>query len=630
MGSILRTPLPQTAVEWADANFYLSAESSYVAGKWETVPFQIAPLNAMGNDDIKVVNLVKSARVGYTKLVLALIAYMIEHKKRNGMLWQPTDDARDDFTKQHVEPMIRDVRCLRNLFPDIDKKSKFNTLDYKRFSNSRQLFLKGGKSAKNYREKSVDFGIYDELSSFDQDIDREGDPVTLGDVRMIGSAFPKSIRGSTPKEFGICQISKAAGDSDEHFRRHYPCPHCGEKQVLKWGGPDANFGIKYTDDDPTTAAYMCEHCAALIDNDSMPEMDENAVWISEKGMSTIDGMSFYDKSGKKTFAPESLTFHMWAGFCAPGGHNWRQIVSDFIKAKKDPIKLKSWVNTCLGEVWEDDAEHKVDPTDIYMRRENYPGGKVPQKCLALVAGADTQDDRVEVSIWGYGLDRESWLIEHEIFYGDPGRQELWDQVENYLVTSSWEHESGAVMRLKGGGLDTGGHYTTNAYKFCLKLQNRNIFALKGSNQLEAPLTSRPSRNNAQRVRLFSIGTTEAKDMIYACLKISEPGAGYTHFPMTADHEYFAQMTGEKKGTEYRNGRAVRRYKATRPRVEALDCKVYADAAFELLKINLNALARHLVATEDGTAPTPQKQKKQKKTSSAINRDGSGGWFNRHR
>ena len=39
-------PAPMTPVEWADENFYLSSESSYQEGRWETLPFQVAILNS--------------------------------------------------------------------------------------------------------------------------------------------------------------------------------------------------------------------------------------------------------------------------------------------------------------------------------------------------------------------------------------------------------------------------------------------------------------------------------------------------------------------------------------------------------------------------------------------------------
>ena len=48
--SPLRVPQPLTLSEWADKHFYLSAESSGIAGKWQTLPYQRAIMNCIGND----------------------------------------------------------------------------------------------------------------------------------------------------------------------------------------------------------------------------------------------------------------------------------------------------------------------------------------------------------------------------------------------------------------------------------------------------------------------------------------------------------------------------------------------------------------------------------------------------
>ncbi|MCU7355487.1 phage terminase large subunit family protein, partial [Escherichia albertii] len=88
--SVLKRPLPMTAVEWADASYYLPKESAYQEGRWETLPFQRAIMNAMGSDYIREVNVVKSARVGYSKMLLGVYAYFIEHKQRNTLIWLPT------------------------------------------------------------------------------------------------------------------------------------------------------------------------------------------------------------------------------------------------------------------------------------------------------------------------------------------------------------------------------------------------------------------------------------------------------------------------------------------------------------------------------------------------------------
>lgn len=72
------------------------------------------------------------------------------------------------------------------------------------------MWVSGAQAAlpQNYREKSVDVVCYDELSSFEPDVEKEGSPTLLGDKRIEGSVWPKSIRGSTPKIKGTCQIEK--------------------------------------------------------------------------------------------------------------------------------------------------------------------------------------------------------------------------------------------------------------------------------------------------------------------------------------------------------------------------------------------------------------------------------------
>ncbi len=81
-------PEPQTAVEWADANYYLPKESAYQEGRWETLPFQRAIMNAMGSDYIREVNVVKSARVGYPKN------------------WVTTGDPAREFTMIQSAPLM--------------------------------------------------------------------------------------------------------------------------------------------------------------------------------------------------------------------------------------------------------------------------------------------------------------------------------------------------------------------------------------------------------------------------------------------------------------------------------------------------------------------------------------------
>ncbi|MCP4477843.1 MAG: phage terminase large subunit family protein [Planctomycetaceae bacterium] len=609
--SVLAQPDPQTCVEWANENFYLSSESSYSEGKWQTAPFQVAILNAMGNDDINVVDLIKSARIGYTKMLVATMGYMAEHKKRNQMLWQPTDAGAGEFMKQHVETMIRDVPTLRALAPWMGNKDRDNTLDYKRFSNRKQIFVKGGASAKNYREKSVDTVYFDELSSFDPDIEREGDALTLGDKRTEGSVYPKSIRGSTPKTLPECQISQAVDEAEERFVRFVPCPHCGEEQALTWGEKDSDHGLKFEYKENakkkkiiTKSFYLCKHCAAIINNNQLFDMDSRGRYISESGTWTKDGIAFFDEKDHEIETPKHIAFHVWTIF-SPWSP-WSKICQDFLNKKENPTKLKAWVNTTLGEAWIEKGE-KLEHDHLYARREYYKK-KVPAEVYLLAAGVDVQDDRLEVSLYGFGglNGQETWLITHDVFRGDPGKPNLWKRLNQFLI-DSYEHENGMKLRVAAVAVDTGGHYTQTVYKFCKARESRNVFAIKGKSTRGAPIAGRPSKSNSVKCNLYAVGTDTAKDLIYARLRTNEPGAGYVHFPMgepMVDEEFFEQLTAEKRVTKYKNGFPYREYVKTRGRNEAIDCAVYALAAVEILNPNFKALKQTVKRVEKAKPETP--------------------------
>lgn len=361
-------PEPQTAVEWADANYYLPKESAYQEGRWETLPFQRAIMNAMGSDYIREVNVVKSARVGYSKMLLGVYAYFIEHKQRNTLIWLPTDGDAENFMKTHVEPTIRDIPLLLALAPWYGKKHRDNTLTMKRFSNGRGFWCLGGKAAKNYREKSVDVAGYDELAAFDEDIEQEGSPTFLGDKRIEGSVWPKSIRGSTPKVRGTCQIERAASESPHFMRFHVACPHCGEEQYLKFGDKETSFGLKWTPDDPSSVFYLCEHNACVIRQQELDFTD--ARYICEKtGIWTRDGILWFSSSGEEIEPPDSVTFHIWTAYSP--FTTWVQIVKDWMKTKGDTGKRKTFVNTTLGETWEAKIGERPDAEVMAERKEHY-------------------------------------------------------------------------------------------------------------------------------------------------------------------------------------------------------------------------------------------------------------------
>lgn len=590
-------PLPMTAVEWADEYYYLPKESSYGSGAWETLPFQVAIMNTMGNDRIRTVNLIKSARVGYTKMLLGVVGYFIEHKSRNNLLFQPTDSAAEDFMKSHVEATIREVPCLKILAPWLGRKHRDNTLTLKRFSSGVGFWCLGGAAAKNYREKSVDVVCYDELSSFEPDVEKEGSPTLLGDKRIEGSVWPKSIRGSTPKVKGSCQIEKAANESAHFMRFHVPCPHCGEEQYLKFGDDSTAFGLKWEKGKPETVYYLCEHNGCVIRQSELDQKEGR--WICENtGIWTCDGLTFYSAAGDEIPPPRSISFHIWTAYSP--FTTWVQIVYDWLDALKDPNGVKTFINTTLGEPYEEAVAEKIG-YEVLLEKVIRYGAVVPERVVYLTAGIDSQRNRYEMYVWGWAPGEEVFLIDKQIIMGRHDDEDTLQRVDA-VINKKYRHADGTDISISRICWDTGGIGAEIVYKRSKKHGIFRVLPVKGASVYGKPVITMPKKRNQNGVFLCEIGTDTAKEMLYARMgAVTAPADEATpyaiRFPDNPDvftEVEAKQLVAEELVEKLVNGKIRLLWDAKGRRNEALDCLVYACAAYRVSvqrwQLDLEALA----------------------------------------
>ena len=173
------------------------------------------------------------------------------------------------------------------------------------------------------------------------------------------------------------------------------------------------------------------------------------------------------------------------------------------------------------------------------------------------------------------------------------------------------------MRIISCCIDSG-HHTNQVYKFCKPRLARRVFAIKGQAGEGKTIIGRPSKNNIMRCPLFPVGVDTAKELIYSRLNIQNAGAGYCHFPMTYDEEYFRQLTAEKIVTKYRRGFKRREWILMRSRNEALDCRVYSLAALSVLNADLKMLSKNKKAqAEKRTKVNPSRLRNQKKRGNFV-------------
>jgi phage terminase large subunit GpA-like protein len=553
--------------EWADRYAYLSAESSAEGGRWRTLPYQKGIMDAITDPKIEQITLMKSARVGYSKILNHTIAFHIHQDPCPIMLVQPTIEDAQGYSKEEIAPMLRDTPCLRGLVSEAKAKDGANTILQKQFPGG-TLSMVGANSPRGFRRVSRRIVLFDETDGYPQSAGAEGDQIKLG-IRRTEYYWNRTIvAGSTPtiKDFSRIEKMFLQGDQRRYF---VPCPDCGHMQYLKW------TNMRWTDGDPSTAAYCCEGCGVMIPHSKKRWMVERGEWRS-----TAAG------NGKH------VSFHIWAAYSYSPNATWSNLVEEFLDAKNDAEQLKTFVNTVLGEVWEDEYASKIGAEALADRasQEDYEHLVVPSKVLALTIGCDVQDDRLSLSVWGWGRDEEAWLIDRSKLYGDPARGEVWQQLDE-VMSKPFLTEDGVDMKISICAIDSGGHHTAEVYAYARERMANGVIAIKGMSTKGKPPLGKPSKVDLNRkgqvvkkgAQVFPVGSDTVKSLLFGRLKHNEKGAGYLHFYPTVGTEYFEELTAEKQVLRYKNGYPQRVWmKKSSARNEALDELVYAYSALHRL------------------------------------------------
>ena len=563
-----------TVSQWADAHRILSSKSSSEAGLWRTdrTPYLEEIMDCMSaNNTIQKVVFMAGAQLGKTECINNVVGYLIAHAPGPALFVQPTIEMCKRLSKQRLDALIHETPCLKDKVAPARSRDSGNTMFSKEFPGG-ILLLAGANSATGLRSAPCRWILLDEVDAFPDDVDGEGDPCALAERRASTFSRRKVILTSTPtiKEASRIETEYQASDQRRYF---VPCPHCDHFQTLEWKN------LKWSDGDPETAAYVCESCGAYIPEHHKSEMLRRGQWRSTS--TSVD--------------PRTVGFHLSSLYSPLGWKSWSEIVTEFLRAKNDAPLLKTFVNTVLGETWEEEIGAKIGAESLSERAEFYPAGEIPSTACIVTAGVDVQDNRVAIGLYAWGSGEECWLISHTEIYGDPAGMKLWSQVDDVLLRD-YPHVDGGVIRPIAIGVDSGGHYTSEVYTYARQRQRSGVFALKGQSIRNKPPIGKPSRvdinykgqvlrNSAE---VFPVGSDTIKSTIFGRLKHNEPGPGYIHFHAEAGHEYFKQLTSERQVIRYSKGFAIREWKKkASDRNEALDCFVYSYAALHYLYMRYN-------------------------------------------
>jgi len=583
-----RPPERLTLSEWAERHFVISSDYGSKSGDLRLFGWQRGIFDAFTDSEVETIVLMCGTQLVKTLFLQVALSYVMAEQPGPALLTQPTDEDAEQFSKERLAPMLRDIPALQGKVADAKSRSTSNTIGFKKFDGG-SLSLVGAQKPGNLARRSIRYLFSDETDKYPRSAGSEGDPISLAFERTATyRGRRKIVMCCSPTIKGESRIGTAYSQSDQR-KPWVPCWACGAMQVLQWSG------VKWDGDTPqpaATARYHCIKCDAPWNDVQRWDACERAEWRADR--------------------PFAGTAGFWISHLYNPWKPLSDVVSKFLASKGDRQQLKTFVNTNLAELWEEEGSEVPIPEVLAGRAEDYPSGPdavVPRRALFLTAGVDVQDKRLEYEVVAWGRGRESWSIEYGVIQVSDGSGDwlptsdarVWAELDK-LLAGDWQHEDGGRMPIMVMTIDTGSrsapviefarrhaqpHYSASGVRV---VAPRTVVPIKGAPseamKIIATISSEDVARKRYGIRIVSLGQAVIKQELFDALKMPPArGAmpGYCHFPREYRLEYFEGLCSERRIVE--DSGKIRYDKIDSRRNEPLDCRVYARGGATIFGID---------------------------------------------
>jgi len=555
--------------EWAEQKRFLPQGLTSMPGPWrnEVTPYLVEIMDCFSmSSPVQKVAIMKGTQLGFTVGVGEnWIGYMIDNAPGPMLFVSGDKTMAEAVIEVRVDRMIETAGLQNKIFAQAEKAHKKKTGDTKSKKEFAGGFLLavGPHSGSKLRVFSIRYLLFDEVDAYPQETRNEGDPISLAERRT--DAFEqvrKILYISTALIDHMSRIKPLFRGGDQRYY-FVPCKHCGHMQILKWDH------IKYEVDERgiliwNSVHYECDKCGGHWKNGDKAEFLGLGEW----------------RPTAESTEPNYRSYHLNALYSPAGMRSWESICQQWLKAKNDPVLLRVFVNTVLGETWVDKGEAPRYER-IMIRREDYEIGTCPGKALLVTVGADIHADRIEAEIVAWGKDKESWSIDYQVLYGDTSEDEdeVWNELRGLLKNEYAGHSVQMAF------IDSG-YNTPQTYSFCDRFES-GVFPVMGDSRVGKRAKLFMLRDiSGYQVKRVDLYTDQLKQELYGYLEkgTPEPGQdypfGYCHFPIEYGEKYFRQLTAEERYKETTRTGAVRHvwHLKSGRRNEAHDCRIYAMGA----------------------------------------------------
>lgn len=611
-----------TVSEWAATNRRLTTKSSSEPGPWqnERTPYLVEIMNCLSiNHPAEKIVFKKASQIGGTECGNNWLGYIIDHAPAPTMLVLPTIDLAKRTSNQRISELMESSPSLKIKMAEEKSRSKSNTLLMKDFPGG-ILVISGANSASSLKSTPTCNLFFDEIDEFVDDLDGQGDPISLAMVRSRAFARSKAFLVSTPTVDGASKIDDEFEASDKRFY-NVPCPHCNKKQAFVFEN------LKWTKGVHHSALYFCEHCGEGIEEFEKVEMLRKGEWIAT---ATSDTPGFH----------LNTIYSPW--------YSWAKIARDYelamkeIDEEKKTGKMRVFTNTVKGLTWKESGE-APEWKRLYERRELYPTGTVPERGVLLTCGVDVQKDRLEMEVVAWAEGAESWSVDYNIIMGDTNLDETWNQLGVY-IQKTFPHHNGQELPIQLTAVDSG-YNTQKVYAFCRRYPVSRVIAVKGTDSSavavhppQAVDLKIDGKTHRRGIKIWKIGTSLLKSELYSFLRQNMVDAlnsdtlkGYCHFPQYSE-EFFKQLCAEEmRVKKNRKNQEVYEWVKVRERNESLDTRIMARSCSIVLGIDrfkqrdwdarkVKAVAKPLQTVENGNSPTKSQESSKRKSKARRSSD----------
>lgn len=603
--SLFAPPPRLTLSEWAADKFRLAERASAEPGRFTPWPYQRFILDAIGDPAIERVTVLKAARVGFTKCLMAAIGASAATQPASIILLVPTDDDARGFAVDEVEPAFQESPALAGLLRN-NRNDGRNTMVMKAFAGGGSLKILAARSPRNLRRHDAKRLFIDEADAMEVTV--EGDAIALAIKRTLGHADRKIVMGSTPTLENVSNVEKSWKKSNQTVFE-CPCPQCGEFFELQWEQ------LKWDAGKPETVHLVCPCSRCIIQHEQKTGM--------------IEGMR---ARPLKPEIKDHVGFRLSALISLFANAAWHKLVAEFETAKAaGPSEMQVFVNTVLGRPFRL-TQAQVDEDTLMARAEEFVLGydqargawaaRLPAEALYITAGVDVQHDRLEVGLWGWCLGGVQ-ALGHEVLTGDTNFPEVWEELDG-LLQQRWPHPLGGTVGIEVACIDAGDssgrQRSERLMAFAMARHGScRSYAVKGASNPQTEPVKRAAKLKMAG-KLFLVAVDQFKADLWSRLELPTPQPGWMRFSKSFAREWYEQLLSEPPQIVYRRGRPEREFvRIPNRRAEVMDCFVYAAAARHFFRPDWERRAAELAAATGPVAKKPDGTSKARELAELMRR-----------